>query len=875
MSRSFSWERFNLKFIQSICYSEKTRIFYRPKIYIVDKLCLLPYIDRICSRPDEHFVRLYRTEITDNFLAEGTHLVSIMKVLQRNNYRGVTVGSMEEMLTQFKRLRLTSTVIKVVLAELHRFGRAIEEVDLDISIFTTPKIIDLVASVPSEIKMREYQDEAINKLNEHFLDNDKRAGVLAMPTGSGKTRVATKFLLESMVAQGWQIVWLTHRAMLIEQVADSIYKMSGSALKGVAKDKKTFKMVCVSGEHSTIKATEKDDDVMIYSVQSLVRNLEYLQAILNDKVMIIVDESHHTEAKSYRVIIKEIQKQVKNVKLLGLTATPVRMTEVGTARLMNLFDNSIIYSIPMSELIAKGYLSEPCYTQIDTNIDFKTTISIDEEKYIRKWGELSSETVEKMADMVERNKLIVDTYLQNKEKYGKTLMFALNGTHCRSLCEELVKHGVRCDYIYSRETNNKEKISKFQQGELDVLVNIQILTEGSDVPDIQTIFLTRPTTSDVLLMQMIGRGMRGVESGGTKTVNIVDFHDIWGSFTHWLNPQFIWQDREYNGDETKSSLPELPVNEEKITWEMIRDILDGITAEYKGLGEAGNFLTLPVGWYDVFDEDGLDTKVLVFESQVAGYVAMLKNKKLTIENQDYTGSLALKDWFRSFGLLPSERDLQLVIDMYRKTGEFPILHQFKERYAIEPTLIAKKFKEENVGLGDFDSRVSEIYQANEEIIKSIYEDQKGYRERVLQSIVYPDGSKAIGGKIEEMPEELLPFDCNPVYDLKELVEEVVNERFDGLYGEVPEVSWTNKYYSTYFGCYYYREKPFIHINSILNSESVPREVVKYVIYHELLHRDNDKHDKAFRAMEHQYPNWTEHERFLDFKFPKFDLRYAM
>jgi hypothetical protein len=246
-----------------------------------------------------------------------------------------------------------------------------------------------------------------------------------------------------------------------------------------------------------------------------------------------------------------------------------------------------------------------------------------------------------------------------------------------------------------------------------------------------------------------------------------------------------------------------------------------------------------------------------------------------LENKEYTGSQAVKDWFRGFGLLPSARDLQMVIDMYRKTEEFPILHQFKERYAIEPALIAKKLKEENVGLGDFDGRINEIYQNNEEIIKSIYEDEKGYRERVIKSVLQPGGIKALGGKIEEVPEEALPFDCTPEYDLNELVTEVINERFDGLYGEVPEVMWTDKYYSSYFGCYYAEDKPFIHINSVLNSKNVPREVVKYVIYHELLHRDNMNHDKSFRALEHQYPNWTEHERFLDFTFPKFDLANAM
>ena len=872
--RNFSWERFSLNFIKSMCYSERTKAIYRPKYDFNNIVGLLPFIDRICRKPDAHFVRYYRSEIMDYFFAEGTHLVTVIRALARNNYRGVRVTNMEDMLMQLKRLRLTSTVLKVILAEMYRVGKAIEEDDLDISIFTSPKTIDLAACVPSEIKMREYQDEAINKLNEHFLDNDKRAGVLAMPTGSGKTRVATKFLLESMVAQGWQIVWLTHRAMLIEQVADSIYKMSGTVLRNAAPKKEVFKMVCVSGEHCTIKATEKDDDVMIYSVQSLVRNMDYLKAILNEKVMIIVDEAHHTIAPSYQLIIAEIQKLAQNVKLLGLTATPVRMSEAGTQKLMHLFDDTIIYNIAMSELIANGFLSEPHYERIETNIDFDTTISIDEQKYIRKWGELSSETKEKMATLAERNKLIVDTYLKNKEAYGKTLMFALNGTHCRSLCEELQKNGVRSDYIYSRESNNTEKINRFQKGELDVLVNIQILTEGSDVPDIQTVFLTRPTSSDVLLMQMIGRGMRGKESGGTATVNIVDFHDVWGKFANWLNPEFIWSDKE--------EIIDLPPNDSTgrkldndVSWEMIRELLDGITTNYKGNSEFDRDVILPVGWYDVIDEDGNDAKVLVFESQLSGYLAMFKNKKTTLENPSYTGKEAIGEWFRGFGLLPSVRDVQLIIDMYRLSGKFPHLHQFKDRNKIDTHSIAKKLKEENVGISDIDNRINEVYIQNQEVIDSIYGDFKKYRDRVVENIYYPYGVP-FGAKIEEIPEESLTLDCTPEHNLEEMVNEVIAERFEGMYGDVPPITWTDKIYSSYFGKYYYEEEGhYIHINKILQSKGVPREVVKYVIYHELLHRDYRDHNKAFHAMEHQYPRWTEHERFLDFKFPKFDLRYAM
>jgi superfamily II DNA or RNA helicase len=149
--------------------------------------------------------------------------------------------------------------------------------------------------------------------------------------------------------------------------------------------------------------------------------------------------------------------------------------------------------------------------------------------------------MERMAKTTKRNVLIARTYTERRAEFVKTLIFALNSTHCISLCEELIKQGIRCDYIYCAHPGNEDKISRFRKkdGDLDVLVNINIMTEGSDVPDIQTVFLTRPTSSDVLLMQMIGRGMRGVGCEGTKTVNIVDFNDVWGSFTNWLNPKFV------------------------------------------------------------------------------------------------------------------------------------------------------------------------------------------------------------------------------------------------------------------------------------------------------------------------------------------------
>ena len=141
--------------------------------------------------------------------------------------------------------------------------------------------------------------------------------------------------------------------------------------------------------------------------------------------------------------------------------------------------------------------------------------------------------------------------------------------------------------------------------------------------------------------------------------------------------------------------------------------------------------------------------------------------------------------------------------------------------------------------------------------------------------IYPNGVKPFGAKIEEFPMEVLTLDRTPAHDLDKLTAQVVDEMFDGAYGTLPPIRWTSKPFSGYFGKYSYVPGGDILINCVLNAKGVDPEVVKYVIYHELLHRDYRHHDKAFRAQEHKYPNWVEHERFLKGTFPKFDLRYSM
>jgi hypothetical protein len=108
-----------------------------------------------------------------------------------------------------------------------------------------------------------------------------------------------------------------------------------------------------------------------------------------------------------------------------------------------------------------------------------------------------------------------------------------------------------------------------------------------------------------------------------------------------------------------------------------------------------------------------------------------------------------------------------------------------------------------------------------------------------------------------------------IMEFQQLYMEVVDEMFGGSYGGIEFVEWTPKPCRGYFGVYYSGGRIFI--NSLLNYPSVPREVVKFIIYHELLHRDNPFHNKEFRKNEHKYPGYVEWDRFLDNTFEKFDF----
>lgn len=869
--KTFTWENFSYDFLKALAYGKETQTWLRPKRVFDEKDVefLIPYINRICKYPDDYFVRRYRRTIEDYFLNGTNHIVRVVQQLEKLHYGGMQLGENDEMLFSLRQKNMTQTLCDVYLNELRMTGKTVY--DDDESVFQVPKILDLANAEPDKMTLYPYQEKAVDAMKQYFIEEDRNSAILSMPTGSGKTRTSVYYLLHDMISQGYQVFWLCHRSMLIEQAAEQFYKFS-PIIKETNDSMDKFKMVCISGKHASIRALEEDDNLIISSVQSMCNNTVYLPNILAEKVMIVVDEAHHTLAPSYRRIIKAIRDKRPKAKLLGLTATPVRLTEKATGQLMKIFDNKIVFSVSMSDLIADKTLATPEYIPVETNVDIETLIDIDERKYIAKWGELPESLVMKVAKTNERNEMIVDEYVKNKDKYGKTIIFALNAIHCDSLNEAFKKRGIRSGYVYTMINNaeNQKTIDRFRHHEdedgLDVLININILTEGSDIPDIQTVFLTRPTTSDVLLMQMVGRGMRGTGCGGTETVNIVDFCDKWTSITSWLNPKFI-----FGIEDTEDEIVELKKHEIKlIPMDAIRDIVKGIT--YKGEFADVRRSTLPIGWYDVIDEYGNDAKVLVFENQMSSYAALKQECGLYFDDNQMTGRKLITKYFRNFGMLPGENELEDLLRYIRQEKEFPEMKLFEVRNKIEPFYLSEKIKQGNMTYTDTMKCIREAYEQNRSVAESLYGSFEYYKKRVSDCLMFPKGIIPIGTRVEEVDKQVFHLSKEILTDnIEDLLEEVIEEYQDILGSDFikPEIYWTDRPVASYWGIFYH-DHNLIYINSLLNSDSVDKDVVKFVIYHECLHQEFIGHPKAFREREHVYKDFQKQEHFLDYILRDFE-----
>lgn len=336
--------------------------------------------------------------------------------------------------------------------------------------------------------LRPYQQDLKSKVYEEWAT--KKSVMLQMPTGTGKTKLFCSIIKDIFHFsrdnnKAYKVLVLTHKQELVRQTDLELGIKYGLA-------------------HGIIQAQAmevKEYPVQIASVQTLIRRLE--KWTFKDFDLIIVDEAHHIKADSYQKIIKTFDR----AKLLGLTATPYRLSGEGFTK---EFD-SLIVSDPIKNFISNNYLSQYHYFSIGKKSFVQRTIDGITKEDIN--GDYDNNELVRLYDKDKIRAQIVETYL----KYApgkKGIVYTISQEHNKHLLAAFKEKGIKAEAIDSNTNYEKrtELILDFKKGKYDVLLNVNIFSEGFDCPDIEFIQLARPTKSMSIYLQQVGRGLRPHES---------------------------------------------------------------------------------------------------------------------------------------------------------------------------------------------------------------------------------------------------------------------------------------------------------------------------------------------------------------------------
>ena len=355
------------------------------------------------------------------------------------------------------------------------------------------------------MQLRPYQQQCID-----IIEAQPPGSYLAqMATGLGKT-----VTFANIPRHGNRMLILSHREELVEQ------------------PRKYFN--CSYGvERASIHS--RGEEVVSASVQTMVRRLDHYSP--EDFGLIICDEAHHAAAGTYRKIFDYFRPE----KLIGFTATPNRGDKV---RLDNVF-SKIIFQRDLRWGIQNGYLCDITCRRVDIGFDL-SAVKTRRGDYAP--GELE-EAMDGTADAIAQAYQELAT--------GATLIFAVSVHQC----EEIAKR-IPGAVVVTGETKNRAAIiDTFTRGEIPCIVNCMVFTEGTDIPRVETVIIARPTQSEALYAQMVGRGLR--QYPGKERLMLIDCVGVTGKASLCTAPSLLGLDigavPARKANEIQGDLFELPM----------------------------------------------------------------------------------------------------------------------------------------------------------------------------------------------------------------------------------------------------------------------------------------------------------------------------
>lgn len=373
----------------------------------------------------------------------------------------------------------------------------------------------------SDNRLRTYQQIAKDAIFSTW--RSEKSVMLQMPTGAGKTMLFSSVIKDIVKVPRSKILIIAHRSELIDQIDEHLNKY------GV--------------EHGIIASSRTrnlERKVQIASIQTLThKNNEKITKEFTPD-FIIIDEAHHSLANTYNRLWILYPRAWK----LGVTATPCRLNCAPfTANFSKLIE-----SLSILKMIEQGYLSD--YVYYTENPDSSLSKAIESIKEKSSTGDYRIADLLRNLNVEEHIRKLILSYNQYA-KGLKGIVYAISIEHATNICAAYKEIGVLAEFIDSKTPKNEREriVQSFKSGAIQVMVNVDIFSEGFDCPDVEFIQMARPTWSLSKFMQQVGRGLR--KSPGKERTIILDNAGMFARFG-LPSDNRIWSSM-FSGDDVRGN----------------------------------------------------------------------------------------------------------------------------------------------------------------------------------------------------------------------------------------------------------------------------------------------------------------------------------
>jgi superfamily II DNA or RNA helicase len=348
----------------------------------------------------------------------------------------------------------------------------------------------------NEVALRPYQRDAVAAVLQDWRDHTDVLGTAA--TGTGKTILFLDLLAQVLKQHpGRRAMIIAHRKELIEQPIERMQQF--------------WPEMAMRSGIVMADQDECDKQVIVATVQTLAsdRRLDRVLAFGNIDYL-ITDESHHSGASSYQALYKRLRSANPEMRHLGVTATPMRSDGHG---MVETYQKESFH-LDIRTMVKGGWLVPPRWLAIQTGISL-AGVAVSHGDFQGK----------QLADVYETDNCF-DLVVESHSKYAdgrQALAFVESVNGAYRLAEKFREGGLRAEAADggTKKERRADILKRFRKGELDVLVNVGLYTEGLDVPQVSCIHQVRPTKSDGLYVQIIGRALR--TAPGKDSALILDY----------------------------------------------------------------------------------------------------------------------------------------------------------------------------------------------------------------------------------------------------------------------------------------------------------------------------------------------------------------